>query len=167
MENTVFFHIHLCRQVTGLLVGLVMGAGVATAQTGPTEFRGGGFLTDFSAECAPEGWSGTAQLTARVRPAGQPGNPANLDTVSLFFDTFTVHITMPTPILNQYVNATSVVAIGGAASTETTPVLQYRRLPEPSYTVFAPEQMHRLADLNNFSFTPNCRARLNLWLYRN
>src|SRR5690606_28060755 len=64
---------HLTAGALSLMAG-VASAGAAGAAT---EWRGGGFLTDFT-NCEASGWTGTQIIRARVRPSGLPGNHPDL-----------------------------------------------------------------------------------------
>ena len=142
---------------------LALGAGAAAAQT---EFRGGGFLTDFTTACQPNGWTGTSQLTARMRPAGLAGNNATNTNLSLFFDTFTYHAQFPSLGFNTNALAVSAGAIGSALTVNPTPMPTVRRLAPPANTAFGAPELHFVADVLNFDGVTGCNARLNLWLYQ-
>jgi hypothetical protein len=150
------------RIVAGAFAALVLGSPVAAQ----TEFRGGGFLTDFSAPCATDGWSGTVQVVARVRPSGAPGNSATETIMNLFLDSFTMHYRFPNPATPGGVSvATSYASIGGGFGTNPSPMPTVRLLPDPVGTVFSASERHGIAEFENFAGVPNCSARLNVWAH--
>lgn len=149
--------------VAGALAAALALAAPAAAQT---EFRGGGFVSDFTSPCAPDGWSAPNQIVARFRPAGQPGNNPTSNTLNLFFDSFTMHFAYPDGAQNTWLTTTSAASIGGSFGLQTNPQPQIRLLAPPTGTTPNPGEVHLLAEINHFAFLQDCQARVNLWLYR-
>jgi hypothetical protein len=143
--------------------GIVLGIAPAAAQT---EFRGGGFVSDFSNACAAEGWGGANQIVARFRPAGEPGNSTTSNLLNLFFDSYAMHFAYPTGAPNTWLTTTAAAAIGSGFGVQTNPRPQVRILPPPTGTTFSADERHLVVEINHFSFVSNCRARVNLWLFR-
>ncbi|WP_417626336.1 hypothetical protein [Pararhodobacter aggregans] len=69
---------YMTRTLPALAVALSSASPILAA----TEFRGGGFLTDF-ANCATTGWTGTERVLVRFRPAGAEGNSTTITRVSM------------------------------------------------------------------------------------
>lgn len=163
MEMLVTFQMTI-RPVLGALAAVAaLGLSPAMAQT---EFRGGGFLSDFSSQCNAAGWSGTSQVVVRFRPAGASGNHATENRMSLFFDSYTMFFGYSNSAIGSYANATSAGMIGASFSSQTSPAVQVRRQNPPASTTFNASELHLVVDINNFDQTANCSVRANLWLYR-
>lgn len=79
----------------GLAVAIVGAAlGLAGAAGARTEFRGGGYVTDF-ANCEATGWSGMEPVRIRFSPAGLTGNdPAN-DSLTILLNSGVVNVFGP------------------------------------------------------------------------
>jgi hypothetical protein len=158
-------HFDTCRSAAfAVATGLLALAAPAAAQT--TEFRGGGFVSDFTAPCATDGWGPPNQIVARMRPAGQPGNPANSSILNLFFDSFTMHFAFPSAAAGTWVTTTGAASIGGGFTVQTSPQPQIRLLDPPAGTTFTTDERHVVAEILHFGAVQNCQARVNLWLFR-
>lgn len=129
------------------------------------EFHGGGFLSDFTPACVPDGWSGVQQVVARVRPANEGGNP-NQTVINLFMDSYTLHYRFPPAAVNVWTDTTEATTIGGNFSSQTSPRPRIRLVTAPTSTVWSADERHIIAEINNFSYLANCQVRVNLWLYR-
>lgn len=150
------------RAAAALAAALALAA-PAAAQT---EFRGGGFVSDFTSPCATDGWTTPNQIVARFRPAGQPGNSPTSNTLNLFFDSFTLHFAYPNGAQDIWLTTTSAATVGGAFGLQTDPQPQVRLLAPPSNTTPNPGEVHLVAEINHFAAVQNCQARVNLWLYQ-
>lgn len=158
-------HLDPCRSAAlAAALGMMTLAAPAAAQT--TEFRGGGFVSDFTAPCATDGWGPPNQIVARMRPAGEPGNAANSSILNFFFDSFTMHFAFPTAAAGTWVTTTSAASIGGGFGVQTSPQPQVRVLTPPVGTTFTADERHVLAEILHFGGIQDCQARVNLWLYR-
>lgn len=147
-------------------LALAVGGLLAPPALAQTEFRGGGFVADFSAPCAAEGWAGASQIVARHRPAGAPGNAGQTHLLSLFFDSYTLHFAFTAAPAGQWVTAQTAAAVGATHALQTDPAPRIRLLPPPAGTVQGPDEVHLLVEIDHFSFLPNCRARANLLMSR-
>jgi len=134
-----------------------------------TEFRGGGFLSGWTAPCAAEGWGGVIQVLARLRPAGLPGNSPSDEVLNLFLDEYTLHFRYPAANPGATVTAAGFASIGGSFGMDPQPMPRIRRLAAPAGTIWQSERevaVHYIAEIEHFSYLPDCRARVDLWLYR-
>jgi len=146
------------------LAALMLSAAPALAQS--TEFRGGGFLSDFTQQCATDGWTGTVQVVARMRPAGLSGNSPTLNILNLFIGNYALHMRYPTAAVGTASTADQWAGIGGGFGVNGTPMPQVRLIASPAGTVFnAATERHMLAEILNFAGVANCTARLNVWLH--
>jgi len=134
-----------------------------------TEFRGGGYLSGWTAPCAAEGWGGVIQVLARLRPAGLPGNSPSDEVLNLFLDEYTLHFRYPTANPGATVTARAFTSIGGGFSPNSDPMPRLRRLAAPEGSIWQSERevaVHYIAEIEHFSHLANCRAQVSLWLYR-
>lgn len=139
---------------------------LATPAVAQTEFRGGGFVSDFTQPCTADGWQGANQIIARYRPAGATGNPADSAVLNLFFDSYTMHFAFPPAAAGTWSTATQATTIGGTFGTQTSPMPSLRLQTPPSGTTISGQELHLIADINNFSYVLNCQVRVNLWLFQ-
>jgi len=150
--------------IVAVAAGLL--AAPASAQT---EYQGGGYLSNWTAACAPDNWSGVVEVIARMRPAGQPGNSATQNILNLFMDQYTLHFRYNDAPENISQTAAAFASIGGGYGPASDPMPRVRRLATPPGTVPGNDEGHALhyfAEIENFSHLAGCRVRVNLWLHR-
>jgi hypothetical protein len=153
---------------TGAIAALAAGL-LAAPVAAQTEYQGGGFLSNFTTACAPDGWTGVTQVIARMRPAGATGNSSTQNQLNLFLDQYTMHFRYNEAAVGSYQTALTFASIGGGYGSSSNPMPRIRRLATPSGTVLgadAGNAIHYIAEIDNFSHLSGCRARVNLWLYR-
>lgn len=131
-----------------------------------TEYRGGGFVSGFSAECAADGWSGISQVTARFRPAGEPNNHATQNLLTMFLGNFALGHRYPALTQGQWVTVSDVGSVGGSFGTGADVLPRFRLLATPTGTVLNPTERHLVFEINNFAYVTGCQARVNLFMHR-
>jgi len=160
------FHAFGSRMHQGVLAGAIVLCSSSLVSAQSTEYYGAGFLTDF-VNCS--GWSSVAQLYARHRPAGEPGNPAHYNSFSMFSQTFAFgYRFQPDPPVNQWIEVLGVGNVGGNVSydSEPDPRPEFRLLTPPIFTTGTDREMHVVFEIRNFSYEAGCQTRGNFLLYR-
>jgi len=87
--------------IVAYLLGTTLGVAPAAAWT---EFTGGGYVSDFSPECAVGGWQGLQRIAARMAPAGLRGNHADWSLLSFFHDSYTQNFVLPASLGDSFVS---------------------------------------------------------------
>jgi hypothetical protein len=154
------------RIVAGVFSALLIGSPLAAQ----TEYRGGGFITGFTAPCVADGWSGTVQMVFRARPSGMSGNHPTQNIVNIFIGTFTMHYRFEQDPFGdgEWVTAVNYAGIGGGFGTNPPNMPNLRELPDPVGTVFGSDDaFHTSIEIANFAGVTGCTARLDGWAHRN
>lgn len=157
----------LSRLLAPCLFASAVAAFPVAAQT--VEFQGGGFLTDFTEACGSEGWTGTVQVVARMRPAEGQGAGATETTLNLFVNTYAMHFRFPQQPFGagDLATATAFTAIGGGFVSNPAAMPRLRALQAPDGTVQSgTDEAHLVFEVQDFSNTAGCTFRGNLWLHR-
>jgi hypothetical protein len=152
--------------VSGLAASVIL-ASQAVGQT--AEFQGGGFLTNFSDACAADGWTGTVQVLARMRPGTDQAGAAGETSLNLFVNTYAMHFRFPPEPFTSggFSTASAFGAIGGSFVTGPATMPRLRALPTPEGTVTsAANEAHVVFEVQDFSNTAGCSFQGNLWLHR-
>lgn len=149
----------------GALAALTLTLNARTAHAQRVEFRGGGYLTDFSTACAQSGWTDFAYFTARFRPANTEGN-GTINRLTAFFNTYAYNLSFPEVGVGQTVQATRWAAIGSGSDLNFGPTPAVRRLAPPAFTAFGDNELHFVGEIDNFDFTQGCTARASIFLVR-
>jgi len=155
------------RNLTASVVASVVLTSPVVAQR--VEYQGGGFLTNFTAPCAVDGWSGTVQVIARARPAGEQGNHPTDHILNMFVNNYVMHFRLPAGPLDrgEVATATSFAQIGGGFGSNPELMPRVRELPEPANTVFSEEnEAHIILEVLDFAGLAGCSFRANLWMHR-
>ena len=148
-------------------VGLALAGAPVMAST---EMVGGGFLGDFSRACAPS-WpeDSIVQITARVRPAGAPGNEQSFTTANIFTGTLAMHFRWRVQNDWAWGPVSNFSAIGGAFTSNPNTMPRIRIVPAPDGTTLGSDgdnAVHLIVQMQDFGGISNCDARANVWLHR-
>lgn len=144
------------------LAAAVFGASPAAAQT---EFRGGGFITDFSPQCAVEGWFGSVRASTRYRPSGLEGN-GNTTRLSFFLDAGAVNYRTEGRFGTGF-QQVDAFAIFASAYEQTTARPRIRLTPGSSINIGQGTTMVTLnGDIQNFNNVADCSARFRFYMHR-
>lgn len=151
---------HLAGAVVFLFAGIVP----ATSALAATDFRGGGYLTDFT-NCEGSGWSGSIIVRTRVQPAGLIGNNPDLHRLTLTFGTNALNYLIPNTDLSQWVTTNSTQIFAGAGSgIQVQFRLTYLSVPGfTDETTFAQIAF----ELGDFTGVSGCTVRGRLFIGRN
>lgn len=137
----------------------------ATPTAASTEFRGGGFITDFSQQCAVEGWSGIINAKARYRPSGLEGN-GNLTRLTFLTDTGAVNYQIEGSFANSF-QPVDAVAIFTTAYEQNNPRPRLRLTSGSNINIGQGATMVTLnGDIQNFNGVPDCSARFRFYTHR-
>ena len=86
----------MTRSYFSFATAVFLAAGSFTQAGAVTEFHGGGVVGNYSG-CEAYGYLPTdgSALVGRYRPGGLPGNSPTNDTISLSYNTYAFHLTIP------------------------------------------------------------------------
>lgn len=155
------------RSPSGLISALCIAAGLTAASPAAsmTQFFGGGFMSDFTPQCAAEGWSGIRMITARYRPSGLPRN-GNVTRLTLLNELGAININTDGRFSNtsQPVRA---IAIFSSPWLLENPPTRLRLLPGSSTNLGDSTTLVTLiGELQDFTEIPGCSARFRVYMSR-
>jgi hypothetical protein len=152
------------RQLTAGAFVFLAGLVPAMTASAVTDFRGGGFLTDFT-NCGDSGWSGTQIVRVRAQPAGLIGNSADFTRLSMTFGTSALNYRIPAGDLVDWVTASSGQIFAGYAGDIPTQFrLTYLSTPEiDDTTIYATVEF----ELLDFAGDEGCAVRGRAFIARN
>ncbi|GAB4275286.1 MAG: hypothetical protein Kow0013_29370 [Pararhodobacter sp.] len=138
---------------------LALGTGLAASPAmASSEWRGGGFLTDFVG-CEGTGWSGVTSVIVRLRPSGLPGNSDTL--TSLAFNVGTGHQVLVFDDNGQVVNY--FIAYSGGFDVASIASVDILRVSPENVQVGDPV-VEGVVRINGFDGVAGCSARLGAYM---
>lgn len=155
------------RILTALCVAAAYALAAAPAAAQDAEYRGGGYLTDFSG-CDEHGWQNNTQFTARFVPTWSFGRDDA--GISLYFGTWAKNYRFPRDFpLNTWMDVTQFTGVGGDGFSYEPDPAPRLRLARPSVptTIGGDEaELHYLMEFEDFGALEGCTARGELWVRR-
>lgn len=146
----------------------VLAAGVALAggSEASTEWRGGGFISDFQ-NCEDYGWPDgySDMIQARYRPSGMPGN-GDTSRLTLLFNTGTEHYRTREGRFDSRFGEVDGAAIwSGAWIFDPHPMVRMRQHQPPNITQNT-DRIRLVGMIRHFSGLRGCRMQFDLTLTR-
>jgi len=155
------------RLVGGILPALCLAAGLASAlpAAAMTQFRGGGFLSEFTPECAADGWGGIHMVTARYRPSGLPMN-GDRTRLSVFTEWGAFNFNTEGRFSNT-MRAVDAIAIFSSPWRLENPHTRMRLLPGSTTNLGnATSLVTLIGEMENFGEVEDCSVRFRLYMSR-
>ena len=143
------------------LAAAIFGATPASA----TQFRGGGFISDFSSECMASGWGGIQMLTSRYRPSDLPDNGSRT-RLTLMLEPGTLSYATEGRFSGSF-SPVDAVAIYSGPWQQVNPQPRLRLLPGSSINIGAGTSLITLnGEVRDFDEIAGCNMRFRVYLSR-
>lgn len=130
-----------------------------------TDWHGGGFVTDFSPQCASEGFTGMRQITARYRPSGLPQN-GNRTRLTMLFELGAMNFSTDGRFARRF-RPVDTIAIFSSPWPMTNPQPRLRLLPGSTFNITQSTRNVSLTGaVRNFAAVQGCTARFRVFMSR-
>jgi len=155
------------RFMSGVLTALCLAVGLTGASSAEamTQFRGGGFLSEFTPECAADGWGGIHMVTARYRPSGLAMN-GDRTRLSVFTEWGAFNFNTEGRFSNT-MRPVDAIAIFSSPWVLENPRTRLRLLPGSSTGLSDTTALVTLiGEMENFGEVENCSVRFRFYMSR-
>ncbi|KPQ07393.1 MAG: hypothetical protein HLUCCA12_06145 [Rhodobacteraceae bacterium HLUCCA12] len=142
-----------------------MGVSAAAPADAMVQFRGGGFMTDFSPECATGGFGGTIMVTSRYRPSGLSGNGPR-SWLTVMHEPGAVNFNTQGRFQRSFAPV-EAVALYSSVWPLISPQPQVQLLPGTTFSLNGDSTFVALiGEVNHFAQIEDCSFRLRLYMRR-